>query len=196
MLHERLGLPHISTGDMLRSALTSPTLSDKVRQELHESVVEGKRLVSDALMRTVVADRLGQPDCRKGYLLDGYPRTLQQARDLDEIAKPDYVFELDVPDTVSVNRLSNRWNCKACGAIYGLNVAPKTAGICDKCGGQLFRRPDDEPEKIRNRLATYHRETKPLIEHYRPLGIVYRVDGDRKPEKVLEDVLKIVGPHP
>jgi adenylate kinase len=192
-LADRLGIPHISTGDMLRAALGSPTLTDKVREELHESVIEGKKLVSDRLMKTVVKDRLRKDDCRNGWILDGYPRTLQQAEDLDEIADPEYVFELAISDDEAVRRLSSRWNCRGCGAIYGMNVPSKKSGTCDKCSGALYRRPDDEPEKIRRRLVTYHDETEPLLEYYRPRDILYTVDGSKAPAQVLEQLLHILG---
>jgi adenylate kinase len=189
-LSARLGIPHLSTGDMLREALNSKTLSDAVRKELHESVVEGKKLVSDKIVNKAVRDKLSKLD--RG-ILDGYPRNLTQAEYLDTYAQPGYVLELFVPDDVSVARLSSREQCKACGAIYGLNVPPKKAGVCTKCGGQLYRRPDDEPAKVRQRLATYHDETEPLLEYYRPRGIVYRIDATQKPDKVLEEVLRILG---
>ncbi|MEM3646928.1 MAG: nucleoside monophosphate kinase, partial [Thermofilum sp.] len=163
-LAPRLGVPHVSTGDILRDEVKSGSeLGGKI-----SSYVSGGKLVPDEVVNRVMAKRLSQDDCGKGFILDGYPRTLQQACFLEKVSKIDFVINLNVPDEVIVRRLSSRLVCRKCGAIYNrITLPPKVDGVCDKCGGELYQRDDDKPEVVRERIRIYRSEAAPLLEHYR-----------------------------
>jgi adenylate kinase len=194
-LAPRLGVPHISTGDILRDEVKS---GSELGRNISSYVSSGK-LVPDEVVNMVMAKRLSQEDCRKGFILDGYPRTLQQACFLEKVSKIDFVINLNVPDEVIVRRLSSRLVCRKCGAIYNrITLPPKVDGVCDKCGGELYQRDDDKPEVVRERIRIYKSEAAPLLEHYRRAGVAiidffYEPDetgGDVPPDVAAERILK------
>ena len=191
----RLGLPHISTGDMLREAVREGTeLGRKAK-----AVMDRGELVSDELLTGIVKERLAKSDCEKGFILDGYPRNLSQASILAGILKelgkdPVKALELDVADDVIVKRLSSRRSCPGCGAVYNLVFSPpKKEGVCDTCGTALILRDDDKESVIRERLRVYHEKTAPLSAHYAKEGCLKSVPGDLKPAQVLEALEKAIG---
>ncbi len=185
-------IPHISTGDIFRAHLAQKTdLGKKI-----EDVMKSGNLVPDDLTMDVVHDRLSQEDCKNGFILDGFPRTIPQAELFDKMEKLDVVVNLVVPDEVIIKRLSARLSCKECKTIYNtLTLKPKAEGKCDKCGGELFLREDDKPEQIRNRLEVYRKQTFPLIEYYRKQGISHDVTCDRidiPPEEIVAKILNVL----
>lgn len=195
VLSARLGIPHVSTGDMLREAVREGTeLGLKAK-----AVMESGGLVSDELLTGIVRERLAKEDCAAGVLLDGYPRNLAQAAILDgilaELGKaPARALEIEVPDAVIVDRLGSRRSCPACGAVYNLRSQPPAReGACDACGKALVLRDDDRPEVVQDRLRVYHEKTAPLSALYRGRGALSAVDGARDPEAVLADLAAAVG---
>ncbi|MBO3798952.1 MAG: adenylate kinase [Thermoproteota archaeon] len=194
-LAPRLGVPHISTGDILREEVKS---GSELGRSISSYVSNGK-LVPDEVVNRVMEKRLSQEDCKRGFILDGYPRTLQQALFLDRFSKIDFVINLNVPDEVIVRRLSSRLVCRRCGAIYNrITLPPRVEGVCDKCGGELYQRDDDKPEVVRERIRIYKNEAAPLLEHYRRTGVAiidffYEPDesgGDVSPETVVDRIVK------
>ncbi len=190
-LRSAYGFPKVSTGDLLREAVR-----DKTPLGLVAASQMGRGgLVDDATVLALLRERLARPDCRDGYVLDGYPRNLAQADSLDALGLPgpEIVFDLQVPDEVVVERLANRRTCPRCEAIYHLvNKPPKRAGVCDVCGAALVQRNDDTPEVIRERLKTYHAKTEPLIARYAAKDGLHRIDGDRAAGEVVRDVRRIL----
>jgi adenylate kinase len=191
-LNVSLGIPHISTGDMVRDEIKAQTeLGKKIKQYSDKG-----ELVPDEIIIQLLADRLKKPDCEKGYILDGFPRTINQAEALGKISKIDVVVNLNVPDQIIVTRLSNRVTCKKCGAIFNLlTLKPKREGECDNCGGELVQRRDDQPEVIQERLNVYREKTEPLIQYYRKKGILKDVRCDdlmTPPEVIVDQILKIL----
>jgi adenylate kinase len=179
-LIQALGIPQLSTGDMLRAAVAAGTPVGKAA----DAVMKAGKLVSDDNVNAVVDERLAAPDCAKGFILDGYPRTLVQADALKAAMATrgeslDLVIEITVDDAVLVDRVSGRYSCGSCGAVYhDTTHRPKVDGTCDRCGSTSFkRRADDNAETMRSRLMTYYRETSPLIGYYHALGLLRRVDG-------------------
>ncbi|MFA5021622.1 MAG: nucleoside monophosphate kinase, partial [Patescibacteria group bacterium] len=162
LIARRHGLPYISTGDIFRYHLKNQTeLGKKVF-----TYVNAGHLVPDELTNKIVAERINQPDCRNGFVLDGYPRNKSQLDYLNTITKIDFAIAIELDDKTAIKRLAGRLACK-CGLSYHLqHNPPKQPGICDKCGGQLFKRDDDKPEAIKKRLEIYHQETKPLLAVY------------------------------
>jgi len=163
-LASHFGVPAIATGDMFRGEVRNGSpLGKKVAEYL-----ESGRLVPDEVVNEVLKSRLQRPDSASGFILDGYPRTVEQAKALEQIAKIDAVINMDVLEWVIVERLSNRRICRSCGAIYNAKYSPKPKieGNCDKCGGELYQREDDKPDVIKNRLHVYEKQTQPLIEYY------------------------------
>lgn len=189
-----LNIPHISTGDIFREAVKTQTeLGVKVKEYL-----DAGKLVPDELVWAVVRDRLEKEDCKDGFILDGFPRTIPQAEMLDNYLKekkttPKVVY-LDVSDELVIRRLSSRRVCKNCGAIYNLiSMPPKKDGICDICGGELYQRSDDQPEVIKHRLETYYNETQPLIDYYKNRNYMHTIDAEGEREEVLKKILKVIG---
>ena len=188
-LSVRLGIPTISTGAIIRSAVKDGT---KMGLEA-KKFIEAGALVPDEVVIGIVKERLAKSDCEKGFILDGFPRTVKQAEMLDRIAKVDGVIVLSVPDDVIVGRMSQRRTCTQCQATYHLTaLPPKQEGICDRCGGTLGIRSDDAPEVVKNRLAIYHEKTEPIIAYYRSSGREFVIDGTQDPDKVSSDVLSVV----
>ena len=179
MIAEKYGLPHISTGDIFRANIKNGT---ELGKEAKEYMDKGL-LVPDELTVRLLLDRVAQDDCKNGYVLDGFPRTIPQAEVLDEKLselgeKVDYAINVDVPDENIVNRMSGRRACLNCGATYHIvSIPPKKEGICDVCASALVLRDDDRPETVQNRLKVYHEQTQPLIDFYEKKGVLRSVDG-------------------
>ena len=195
MIAEKYGLPHISTGDIFRANIKNGT---ELGKEAKEYMDKGL-LVPDELTVRLLLDRVAQDDCKNGYVLDGFPRTIPQAEVLDEKLselgeKVDYAINVDVPDENIVNRMSGRRACLNCGATYHIvSIPPKKEGICDVCGSDLVLRDDDRPETVQNRLKVYHEQTQPLIDFYEKKGVLRSVDGTLPMEEVFTAITKILG---
>jgi adenylate kinase len=189
-LRLRYGIPHISTGDLLRQAIRDGSaLGRRI-----SAVVRGGGLVGDSLMIQIVRERISRDDARKGFLLDGFPRTLAQARAFDEfVPAPPVIIILDVPDEEIVRRLSRRRVCQSCQNSATVPAQSSVFGDqCEACGGRLIRRFDDEPATVRRRLETHHKVVAPVVEHYRPRGCVVTVDGLASVDAVTEAIVKAV----
>jgi len=190
---ECLGVPVVATGDILRQAIHEGTALGKSA----EDHVKSGRLVPDETVLGLIETRLGRKDAALGFILDGFPRTVAQAEGLKGILgerRLDRVVNLVVPTEVVVNRLRERWLCSQCGAIYNTSTAPpRVAGICDKCGGALIQRTDDEPETVRRRLEVYARETAPLVAYYERDGVLRNVDASGPAEDVYAAVQRAIG---
>ena len=183
-------IPHISTGDMFRKAQKDGTeLGLKAK-----SYMDQGQLVPDEVTVGIVKERLAEADCKEGFLLDGFPRTVQQADALDTILAEldmalDCVVNIEVDKAFLVDRLTGRRVCRACGATYHIaNKAPKVEGVCDKCSGELYQRGDDTIETVSNRLDVYAAQTAPLIDYYKSKGIMSSIDGSKSMEEVLADI--------
>lgn len=191
---EKYNVPHISTGDIFRANIKEGTELGKKAQGY---INEGK-LVPDELVVDLVTDRLQQDDCKDGFLLDGFPRTILQAEQLDEFLskngqKLDIVLNFKVRKDVLVERISGRRVCKACGASFHVvNVPPKKEGVCDRCGGELIQRKDDNRETVENRINVYESETAVLIGYYEKQGVLVDFDGEKSHEEVFADVVKAI----
>ena len=191
ILCERLAIPHISTGAIIRNAIREKTELGKVA----EGYIENGQLVPDDLVIDMVSHRLSENDCENGYVLDGFPRTLPQADAMESIGiKLDAALNLIVPDEVIVDRLSGRRECKNCAAPYHITAnPPEVDGVCDKCGGELITRDDDVPETIRQRLDVYHQQTEPLKGFYNEREILVNVKGRDTVEETTDAVLDALG---
>lgn len=175
-LIEKMGIPSVSTGNILREAIANNTpLGQQAK-----GFMDAGQLVPDGLVIDLLKERIAQPDCAGGFILDGFPRTIPQAEALDKIAQIDCALSLEVPDDVIEGRMSGRRVCLKCGATYHIeNNPPKTDGVCDKCGDAVVIRKDDMPEVVRQRLATYHKQTEPLKDYYGKQGKVKAIDGTK-----------------
>ncbi len=166
---QKYRIPQISTGDILRAAVREGTELGKKAKEY----MDAGKLVPDEIVIGIIKERLSQDDCKNGYILDGFPRTVNQAKALDDMlnkmgSQIDYVICIDVPEEELVKRITGRRMCKDCGAVYHIiNNPPKVDGVCDKCGGELYQRDDDKEETVRNRIKVYKEQTEPLIEYYK-----------------------------
>jgi adenylate kinase len=190
-LASRFGIPHISTGDMLREAVTDGT--ELGRQAA--PIMASGGLVSDDLMIGIINDRLAKPDAQRGFILDGFPRTIVQAEKLDGLVgngdEPLRVLQLLVPDDAIVRRITLRRTCASCGAIYHLeNNPPATASVCDRCGAEVIARPDDNEEAVRKRLESFHRQTMPVAAYYKSKNVLREVDGIGPLDEVFERIEK------
>ena len=192
---EKYDIPHISTGDIFRANIKAGTeLGVKAKAYMDKG-----QLVPDSLTIDLVMDRISQPDCNGGYILDGFPRTIPQAVSLTNALKDrgealNYAINVHVPDENIVSRMSGRRACPGCGSTYHLVfAAPKQEGICDKCGSELVLRDDDKPETVKKRLAVYHNQTQPLIRYYGKQKILRTVDGTKDMEDVFQDITNILG---
>jgi len=191
LISKKLGIPTISTGNMLREAMANGTeLGKRIKQYMDEGA-----LVPDELILSIVAERVAQPDCEKGFILDGVPRTLVQAEVLDaKGVQIDHVVSLEVDDSKIVGRMSGRRVCKNCGASYHIvNNPPKTEGVCDSCGSEVAIRKDDEPATVLHRLEVYHASTEVLKSYYEKQGKLRTVEGDQPIEDAQRDILKAIG---
>lgn len=191
----KYGIPHISTGDIFRANIKEGTeLGKKAKEYMDQGL-----LVPDELTCDLVVDRINQEDCKNGFVLDGFPRTIPQAEALDAALtklgqKMDYAIDVDVPDENIVNRMGGRRACINCGATYHIvSIPPKKEGICDTCGNELVLRDDDKPETVQKRLNVYHEQTQPLIDYYTKQGILKSVDGTQPMEDVFAAIVEILG---
>ena len=195
LIAEKYGVPHISTGDIFRANIKTGT---ELGKEAKEYMDKGL-LVPDELTVRLLLDRVVQDDCKNGYVLDGFPRTIPQAEVLDkELTKlgdsVDFAVDVDVPDENIIRRMSGRRACLNCGATYHIvNIPPKKEGICDVCGSELVLRDDDKPETVKNRLNVYHEQTQPLIDFYTEKGVLKTVDGTVPMEEVFAAITAILG---
>ncbi len=192
---EKYQIPHISTGDIFRSNIKEGTeLGMKAKAYMDQG-----GLVPDELTIGMLMDRIQKDDCKNGYVLDGFPRTIPQAESLtnalnERNQKIDYAVNVDVPDENIVNRMSGRRACLSCGATYHIVYKPrKVEGICDVCGDKLVLRDDDKPETVKKRLSVYHDQTQPLIDYYKEAGVLANVDGTQDMEKVFSDIVAVLG---
>ena len=193
-ISSKYDIPHISTGDIFRANIKNGTeLGKKAKEYMDKGA-----LVPDELTCDLVMDRIKQDDCKNGFVLDGFPRTIPQAEALtaalEKIGeKMDFAINVDVPDENIVNRMSGRRACLECGATYHIvSIPPKKEGICDNCGSELVLRDDDKPETVQKRLDVYHEQTQPLIEYYDKQGILKTVDGTVPMEQVFADIVAIL----
>ena len=192
---ENYGIPQLSTGDMLRAAVTAETEVGKRAK----AVMDAGKLVSDDIVIAIVSERIDQPDCAKGFILDGFPRTLVQADATEKMLSAkgldlSVVIEIKVDDKVLAERVSGRYTCANCGAGYhDVNLKPKVEGVCDKCGSTHFkRRPDDNEETVRTRMSAYYKETAPLLGYYYAKGKLQSVDGMAEIDTVTADIEAIL----
>ena len=188
-------IPHISTGDIFRSNIKEGTeLGKKAKTYMDQGL-----LVPDELVVDLVVDRVNQEDCKNGYVLDGFPRSIPQAEALDKALAAnnetvDYAINVEVPDENIINRMSGRRACVGCGATYHIEFNPtKVEGICDACGEKLILRDDDKPETVKNRLSVYHEQTQPLIDYYSKKGVLAEVDGTQSMENVFNAIVDVLG---
>ena len=185
-----LGVPHISTGDIFREHIKNRT---EIGMKVKDNIDAGK-LVADDIVMDVVKERLSREDAKKGFIFDGFPRTIVQAQEFDKLLKVDVVINLNVPEEIVIKRLSSRRQCRKCGAIFNvLTLKPKTEGICDKCGSELYQRDDDKEDVIRSRLEVYRKQTQPLIDYYKDKGLILDIVNnklDTPPEEVLEKIME------
>ena len=191
---EKYGIPHISTGDIFRANIKNQTeLGMKAKAYMDQGA-----LVPDELTLELIMDRFTNEDCKNGYVLDGFPRTIPQAEALTKALAEkqdavDYAVNVDVPDEAIVSRMSGRRACLACGGTYHVKFNPtKVDGICDACGGELVLRDDDKPETVQKRLDVYHKQTQPLIEYYQTQNILKEVDGTLPMEEVFAAIIAIL----
>ncbi len=192
---EDYGVPHVSTGDILRSAVKNQTAMGLEAKRY----MDAGELVPDAVVIGIVKERLQEPDTAKGFLMDGFPRTLAQAAALDETLsgidrQVTRALAVLVDDEELVKRLTGRRVCRECQTPYHVVFnLPQTEGVCDKCGGELYQREDDAEATVRNRLDVYRKQTEPLIEYYDRQGVLVRIDGEKDPETVYADIQEAIG---
>ncbi|GAB4297210.1 MAG: adenylate kinase [Myxococcota bacterium] len=196
MMVDEFKIPQVSTGDMLRAAVKEGTELGKKAKEF----MNAGKLVPDEVVIGLIRERLAKEDCKAGFILDGFPRTLPQAEVLDkllaELKMPlDSVLLLDVADSELIERLTGRRTCRGCGAMYHIkHQPPKKEGVCDKCGGELYLRDDDKEETIKNRLAVYHNQTSPLVNYYEKRSLLSKIPGTGKnPEQIYAEIKKVIG---
>ena len=194
-ISERYQIPHISTGDIFRANIKAETeLGKKAKAYIDKGL-----LVPDEVTEHMVLDRIKQPDCNGGYILDGYPRTIPQADflwdALEEMGQSiDFAINVRVPDEVIISRIAGRRACMKCGATYHVVAAPpKTEGICDKCGAALYLRDDDQPETVKQRLDVFHEVSEPLIKYLDQKKVLHTVNGTKEMEQVFQDIVDILG---
>lgn len=194
-LIEKYGIPQISTGDILRAAITEGTAMGLEAKK----IMDDGKLVPDSTIIGIIKDRLAKDDCKKGFILDGFPRTLAQAEALDVLMGDlgiglDKVISLNVPDELIVGRITGRKVCKSCGASFHVEFNPsKVEGICDFDGGELITRKDDTAETVKTRLDAYHAQTSPLFNFYKEKELLVEVDGTKEVDEVMQDIVKILG---
>lgn len=195
MIAEKYSVPHISTGDIFRANIKNGT---ELGMEAKKYMDQGL-LVPDELTVKILLDRVANEDCKNGYVLDGFPRTIPQAKVLDQALAGlgdhiDYAINVEVPDENIIKRMSGRRACLTCGATYHIeHVPPKAEGVCDACGNELVLRDDDQPETVKNRLEVYHKQTQPLIDFYNTKGVLKTVDGTVDMKEVFAAIADILG---
>ncbi|AAO37040.1 adenylate kinase [Clostridium tetani] len=195
LISEKYSIPHISTGDIFRKNISNKT---PLGMEA-KSYMDKGQLVPDELTIEIVKDRLGEEDCKNGFLLDGFPRTVKQAEALDEFlqnksSKTDAALLIDVPQELILERMTGRRVCGECGASYHIKfITPKTEGVCDLCGGKLVQRKDDTKETVLERLEVYSKQTQPLIEYYKNKNVLLALDGTKEKNEVFENISNVLG---
>ena len=195
MIAEKYSIPHVSTGDIFRANIKEQT---ELGMEAKKYMDQGL-LVPDELTVKILLDRVAKDDCKNGYVLDGFPRTIPQAEVLDKAVSElndsiDFAINVDVKDENIIRRMSGRRACLKCGATYHIeHIPPKKEGICDKCGSELVLRDDDKPETVEKRLKVYHEQTQPLIDYYNKKGILKEVDGSQDMKDVFNAIVSILG---
>lgn len=187
ILAKELGIAHISTGDMLREVA-------KTNEDIKNRLAKGE-LISDEIITNLLRDRLQKDDCKKGFILDGYPRTLSQIHLLNDLLnelgrKIDKVIELTAPDELVFKRILERKRCEKCGKMYGIDFPPKVEDVCDDCGGPLFVRTDDTKETLKARIDTYRKNSKDILEYYKNEGLLKTVDSSAHPEEIVKQALE------
>jgi len=194
-LSKRFSIPHISTGDILRENVKNETeLGKKAKEYMDKGL-----LVPDEIVIEIVKDRISKEDCKNGFLLDGFPRTIAQAEALDKVLeelgqKIDKVLNIEVPDEKILERMSGRRICKNCGASFHvISRPPQKEGVCDVCGGELYQREDDKEETVKKRLEVYHAQTQPLIDYYKAKGLLVVAYGQEEIADTTKEVLKALG---
>lgn len=192
---DKYGIPHISTGDIFRANIKDGTeLGKKAKTYMDQGL-----LVPDELVCELVVDRILQEDCKNGFVLDGFPRTIPQAEALTDALQKigssmDFALNIDVPDENIIDRMSGRRACLNCGATYHIvNIPTKVEGVCDRCGSPVVLRDDDKPETVKKRLEVYHTQTQPLIDYYEKQGILKTVDGTQSMDTVFQTIIEILG---
>ncbi len=194
MIVERYKLTHISTGDILRASIKKETELGKQAKDY----LDKGELVPDEVVVKIVEERLKEPDCQAGALLDGFPRTVEQAKSLEEVLegmqrKIDYVIYIEVTEDELISRLTGRRICRDCGATYHLKFnPPQVRNVCDQCGGELYQREDDSMETVKQRIKVYREQTEPLIEYYRRKSLLHAVDGDQDINKVHQQLQEVL----
>lgn len=188
-LSKKYGIPQIATGDLLREAVAKQTpLGVKIK-----SYLDSGRLGPDDLIVQLISDRVSKPDCADGYILDGFPRTMGQAEELDKMTEVDIVLNIVVDLEALVERAVGRRICPECAAVYHVSFnPPKAEGVCDKCGSELIQRDDDREDTVRNRLRIYSEQTAPLVEHFRSKGILVDIDGSKGIDGVFDQMVGAV----
>jgi adenylate kinase len=194
-----LGIPHISTGDLCRAeAASGSALGKQIK-----AVMDKGGMISDEMMVDMLKKRLAQPDAKKGYILDGFPRNIKQAEMLEKITGVDMVLNIDMPDSILVRKIAGRRVCRKCGNIYNIAdihegkihmppLSPKVPGKCDKCGGELYQRDDDKEAIVKDRLVVYTKQTQPLIDHYKKKGLVRNLDVIGDPDIMMPIIMKTI----
>jgi adenylate kinase len=195
ILIKHYDIPHISTGNIFRELFHENTTIGKIAK----SYIDRGELVPDDITNKIVRQRLSKPDVEKGFLFDGYPRNIEQAKDLDQFLEEkgwslNAVINIQAPDDLIINRISGRRVCKKCGSIYHItNKPPKVDGICDKCGGKLIQRDDDSKETVLRRLKIYYDQTESVIGYYKDSGLIVNADGTQAIAKTNADIMKVLG---
>lgn len=198
-ISKELGIAHISTGDLLREEVKNETQLGKKAKVY----MEKGELVPDELVNKILKERLKKKDCEKGFILDGYPRTIEQAKELEKITKIDLVLNITLKKEILIKKISARRICKTCGKIYNIAdinedgirmppILPKKEGICDDCGGELHQRPDDDQKVIEERLKVYEKQTKPLIDYYKKKGLLKEVKVTGGPELMVPKIIEMI----
>jgi adenylate kinase len=194
-----LGIPHISTGDLCRAeAASGSPLGKQIK-----AVMDKGGLISDEMMVDMLKKRLAQPDAKKGYILDGFPRNIKQAEMLEKITGVDMVLNINMSDSILIRKIAGRRVCRKCGNIYNIAdihegkihmppLSPKVAGVCDKCGGELYQRDDDKEAIVKDRLVVYTKQTQPLIDHYKKKGLVRNLDVIGDPDIMMPIIMKTI----
>lgn len=191
IIQEKLGMPTISTGNIIREALNSQSEMGKKAKEY----VDKGQLVPDEVVIGIVKERIKQSDCQDGFILDGFPRTIAQAEALDDMnIKIDKVIDIEIDDEIIYNRMVGRRVCLKCGSTYNINseCKPKTDGVCDKCGDVLIQRTDDHLDTVKQRLKVYYDQTSPLKEFYKAKGILYTIDGSKPLAEASSEIIKLI----
>lgn len=188
LIKKEFGIPHISTGDILREEIKNDS---ELGKKAKTFIDEGK-LVPDDLIIDIIKERISEDDCREGFIFDGFPRTIEQAQALSEITDITHVINVKSSDENIIERISTRLTCPKCNNVYGKADPPKEKGICDNCGEKLIQRDDQNPDVVKKRLEVYHEQTEPLIRYYEKKGILTDINGEQLIEAVTRDILRVL----